>query len=139
MTNDFTAMTAVGAVIIAGVYIFAFSYVKEPARQQINAFIIAGAGATYWSSGLGYYEFPLGVIMIALAYKGLSNYQYLALGWIVHTFYDVLHHLYANPIVPMSSSSSAGCAICDPILALWLFLGAPSVFKIFQKSKTLTA
>ena len=138
MANDFTITTAVGAVLIAGVYISIFSLVKEPARQKINALIIAGAGATYWSSGLGFYEFPLGVIMITLAYKGLTNYKYLALGWMVHTVYDLLHHFYANPIIPMESSSSAGCAICDPILAVWLFFGAPSIFTLFKQSTSLT-
>lgn len=133
MANEFTLMTAIGAIMIAGVYITIFSLVKEPNRQIINALIIAGAGATYWSGGLGYYEFPLGVIMIFLAFKGLKDYKYLAIGWLVHTLYDMLHHLYGNPIVPMSPSSSAGCAICDPILALWLFMGALNIFEGFKK------
>jgi hypothetical protein len=135
MANEFTVMTAIGAVIIAGLYITIFSLVKEPSRQIINALIIAGAGATYWSGGLGFYEFPLGVIMIYLAFKGLKDYRFLALGWLVHTAYDILHHLYGNPILPMSSSSSAGCAICDPILALWLFMGAPSSLEWFRRAK----
>ncbi|RYU92776.1 DUF6010 family protein [Emticicia agri] len=133
MVKEFTLMTAIGAVVIAGLYMVIFSLVKEPNRQIINALIIAGAGATYWSGVLGYYEFPLGIIMIYLAFKGLKDYRFLAIGWLVHTVYDILHHLYGNPIVPMSPSSSAGCAICDPILALWLFMGAPSVFEWFSK------
>ncbi|WP_340237413.1 DUF6010 family protein [Emticicia soli] len=132
MTPESIFMTALGAVLIASVYIMLFSLVKEPNRQIINALIIAGAGATYWSSGLGYFEFPLGVIMIFLAFKGLKNYKFLAAGWLVHTVYDILHHLYANPIVPMAPSSSLGCAICDPILAIWLFMGAPNVFDWFR-------
>jgi hypothetical protein len=136
MAKEFTLMTALGAVMIAGVYITIFSLVKEPNRQIINALIIAGAGATYWSGGLGFYEFPLGIIMIYLAFKGLKDYRFLALGWLVHTVYDILHHLHGNPIVPMSPSSSAGCAICDPILALWLFMGAPSVFEWLKGSKS---
>lgn len=135
MAKEFTLITALGAVIIAGLYITIFSFVKEPNRQIINALIIAGAGATYWSGGLGFYEFPLGIIMIYLAFKGLKDYKFLSLGWLVHTAYDILHHLYGNPIVPMSPSSSAGCAICDPILALWLFMGAPSIFDWFRRAK----
>lgn len=137
VANEFSAMTALGAVVIAGLYISIFSLVKEPQRQIINALIIVGAGAVYWSGGLGFYEFPLGVIMIFLAYKGLKNYKYLALGWMVHTVYDLLHHIYGSPIVPMESSSSAGCAICDPILALWLFNGAPNVFQFFHRKQTI--
>ena len=128
MTAGFSAAVAIGATCIAAIYITIFSFVKEPYRQRINALIIAGAGGVYWSSGLGFYEFPLGVIMIFLAYKGMKDYRYLAFGWIVHTVYDLLHHYYGNPIIPMAPTSSAGCAICDPILAVWLYFNAPSVF-----------
>jgi hypothetical protein len=75
--------------------------------------------------------------MIYLAYKGLKDYKFLALGWMIHTIYDILHHLYGNAIVPMASSSSAGCAICDPILAVWLYMGAPGVFGVFKKGASL--
>jgi len=131
MTAGFSAVVAIGAISIAAIFITIFSFVKEPYRQQINALVIAGAGGVYWSSGLGFYEFPLGVIMIFLAYKGMKDYKYLALGWIVHTVYDVLHHYYGNPIIPMAPASSAGCAICDPILAIWLYFNAPSVLRLF--------
>ncbi|MGK9127307.1 DUF6010 family protein [Olivibacter sp. SA151] len=83
--------------------------------------------------GLGLLEFPLRIVMIFLSYKGLKNYNYIAIGWLVHTVYDLLHHFCGNPIVPMSPSSSAGCAVCDPVLAIWFFMGAPSVFELFKK------
>lgn len=133
MANEFTSMTAFGAVAVAAIYITAFSLVREPYRKTINALIIAGAGGVYWSAGLGPLEFVFGPIMFFFAYKGLTDYRYIAMGWLCHTAWDLVHHLYANPIVPFVSSSSAGCAICDPILALWFFLGAPSVFKLFPK------
>ena len=136
MTGEFSAAIAIGATFIAAIYITIFSFVKEPYRQQINALIIAGAGGVYWSGGLGFYEFPLGVIMIFLAYKGMKDYRYLALGWAVHTVYDLLHHYYGNPIIPMAPTSSAGCAICDPILAIWLYFNAPSVLKLFPPRKS---
>jgi hypothetical protein len=133
---EFPMTHAFAAVAIAFVYISIFSWVKEPQRQTINALILAGAGSVYWSSGLGLGEFPLGGILIYLAYKGLNDYRYLSLGWLVHTFYDVLHHFYGNPIVLIAPSSSAGCAVCDPILALWLFYKAPSIFDFFKNPKT---
>lgn len=129
-------MSIISPVLIAFIYITIFSFVKEPARQTINALVIAAAGATYWSGGLNFWEFPLGPVMIFLAYKGLRNYNYLGIGWLVHTGYDILHHLYGNPIVPMVSDSSFGCAICDPVLALWLFMGAPSIMKLIDKKFT---
>jgi Family of unknown function (DUF6010) len=124
---------AIAAVGIAIVYISVFSLVKEPSRQKINAVIIAGAGAVYWSGGLGIWEYVFATAMLFMAFKGLSNYKYIGIAWLMHTTWDTLHHLYANPIVPFSASSSAGCAVCDSILALWFFYKAPSIFTLFNK------
>lgn len=130
---EFTLVNALAAIAIALIYIAIFSLVKEPNRQIINALIIAGAGAVYWSGGLGVWEFPFGAIMIFLAFKGLKNYYYIGIAWLLHTIWDIVHHLYANPIVSLSPSSSAGCAVCDAILALWFFYQAPNIFELFRK------
>jgi hypothetical protein len=127
----FTYLNALAAVAIALIYITLFSLVKEPNRQQFNALIIAGAGAVYWSGGLGIWEFPFGVIMVFVAFKGLTHYKYIAIGWLLHTIWDLVHHWYANPIVAWSPASSAGCAVCDTILACWFFQNAPSIFNYF--------
>jgi hypothetical protein len=121
--------TAIGAVIVAVLFVIIFSLVKEPYHQTINALLIAGAGATYWSGGLGYGEFPLGPVMIFLAYKGLRDYRYIAAGWLMHTGYDWMHHFWGLPIIPMEPTSSAGCGIADPLMAIWLYCGAPSVWQ----------
>lgn len=136
---EFTIINAIAAVLIAVICIAIFSLVKELERQIINALIIAGAGAVYWSGGLGVWEFPFGAIMLFLAFKGLTNYRYIAIGWLLHTCWDIVHHLYANPIVALSPSSSAGCAVSDTILALWFFYKAPSVFNLFEKLKPIKA
>lgn len=125
---DFTSMTALGAVVVAIFYILLSSLIKEPERQKVSAVIVAGAGAAYLSGGLGPWEFGFCTLMTFIAYKGLTNYQYLGIGWLLHTGWDIVHHLYANPIVPFEPSSSAGCAVCDTILALWFFAKAPSLF-----------
>ncbi len=127
---EFGFLNAIPAVVIALVFITLFSLVKEPDRQIINALIIAGAGAVYWSGGLGVWEFPFGTVMLFVAYKGLTNYNFIGIGWLLHTAWDIVHHLYANPIVSLSPSSSAACAVCDTVLALWFFYKAPSVFDL---------
>ena len=132
---EFTLFNAIAAVAIAIIYITVFSLVKEPKRQIINALIIAGAGAVYWSGGLGVGEFPFGALMIFLAYKGLNDYKYIGIGWLCHTCWDIVHHLYANPIVSLSPSSSAGCAVCDTVLAVWFFYQAPTIFDFFRKTE----
>lgn len=131
---EFGFVNAIAAIAIAIIYIAIFSLVKEPKRQTINALIIAGAGAVYWSGGLGVWEFPFGAIMIFVAYKGLTNYTFIDIGWLLHTSWDIVHHLYANPIVSLSPSSSAGCAVCDGILAIWFFYKAPSFFELVRKT-----
>ncbi len=129
---EFTLLNALAAIAIALIYIAIFSLVKEPQRQTINALVIASAGAVYWSGGLGIGEFPFGILMIYMAYKGLSDYRFIGIGWLLHTSWDIVHHLFANPIVAFSPSSSAGCAVCDALLALWFFYKAPNVFELFH-------
>ncbi len=133
---DFELLNAVAAAIIALVYITISSLADEPNRQKISAVIIAGAGAVYWSGGLGIAEYLFATAMLFMAFKGLTNYNYIGVAWLMHTTWDVLHHLYGNPIVPFSASSSAGCAICDSVLAVWFFMKAPSLFDYLRRNKT---
>lgn len=135
---DFTYLNGLTAIIIALVYIFLNSLIIEPHRQKFNAVMISGAGAAYLSGGLGGWEFVFCTLLTFLAFKGLTNYYYIAIAWLCHTGWDVIHHLYANPIVPFSPSSSAGCAITDTILAIWFFYKAPSVFEWMAKPKQQT-
>jgi Family of unknown function (DUF6010) len=97
--------------------------------------MIAGAGAAYLSGGLGVWEFAFTAVVTYCAYIGLNSYRFIGLGWLLHTGWDVMHHLYGNPIVPFVPTSSLGCAICDPIIAAWCFAGAPSVYGLAVKSK----
>lgn len=136
---SFTAATASGAIGVALVFITVMSLVKEPGRQKINALLIAGAGAVYWSGGLGVWEFVFGTVMLFVAYRGFTRYYFIGIGWLLHTGWDIMHHLYGNPLIVFDPSSSAGCAVCDAVLALWFFMGAPSVFGFFRKKNTIPA
>jgi hypothetical protein len=130
---EFTILNASAAVIIGFMYIAISSFISEPNRQKISAVIIAGAGAVYWNGGLGIWEYVFASAMLFMAFKGLSKYYFIGIAWLMHTSWDTIHHLYASPIVPFSPSSSAGCAVCDVILALWFFGNAPSVFAFLGK------
>lgn len=138
IAREFTFVHSISAVIAACVFIIIMSLVKEPQKQKINALLIAGAGAVYWSGGLGIWEFTFGAVMLFVAYKGLKSYYFIGIGWILHTIWDIVHHYYGQPIVYLSPSSSAGCAVFDTILAIWFLLGAPSVFILFSSPKKLT-
>ena len=131
----FTLTYAFIAVVVAGVYIMLLSLVKEPNRQNLNALMIAGAGAAYFRGGFGVGEMVFAGVMTFVAFKGLASYTFIGLGWLLHTCWDVLHHFYGNAIIPFDPSSSAGCAVCDSILAIWFFMGAPNVFAVLKIGK----
>jgi hypothetical protein len=120
-------------IAIALVYISLSSLLREPARQNFNAVFLAGAGAAYLSGGFGVWEFVFTALVTLCAFRGLSSYGFIGAGWLLHTIWDALHHLYGNPIVPFAPDSSLGCAICDPVIALWLFAGAPSVYGLLRR------
>jgi len=122
-------------VLVAFVIIGLISLLAEPARQRFSAVFLAGAGAAYLSGGgFGLWEFAFCAVMTVLAYLGFSHYRAIAIGWIAHTVWDYFHHLYGNPIIPSAPISSFGCAICDPVIALWYAIGAPSIWTILARS-----
>lgn len=136
---DFPLTEKVGAVVIALIWITATSLVPEPHRHRISALTIAGAGAAYLSGGLGGWEFAFCILMSAVAFRALDSYTFVGIGWVLHTGWDVMHHLNGHPIVPFDPASSAGCALCDTILAIYFFCGAPGFFTTFQRIKEARA
>ena len=116
----------ISPLVVAGVFIALCGLLREPARQKFSAIFVAGAGAAYLGGGLGPWELAFCTLMTFIAYKGLQDYRFIGAGWVLHTGWDVVHHLYGNPIIPFLPMSSAGCAICDLGLAAWYFAGAPS-------------
>jgi len=128
--NFDTAIQWIFPVAIALVFILLVSLIKEPARQKIMALMIAGAGAAYLSGGgFGPWEMVFCSVLSVLAYYGLRSYNFIGIGWLLHTAWDILHHLYGNPLLPFDLTSSLGCAIFDPVIAVWCFAGAPSPWK----------
>jgi len=138
MTHPATALSTaqlISPIFVGLIWIGAFSVMKEPLRQRLSAIMIAGAGAAYLSGGLGIWEFAACACFTFLAYRGLTDYRFIGIGWFLHTCWDIVHHLYGNPIIPFAPSSSAGCAICDLVLAIWYFVGAPSVLHLFTRNR----
>lgn len=136
-TATLPIMNVVGPILIGVLYILASSFFPEPNRRNFNAIMIAGAGAAYLNGGFGLWEFAFATVVTYCAYKGLHSYNFIGVGWLLHTGWDLLHHLYGNPIVPFSPTSSLGCAICDPVIAIWCFAGAPSLYAWLRQKITL--
>jgi hypothetical protein len=133
---EFHVLDVTAPIVIAIVYIVGSSLIKEPIRRNFNAIMIAGAGAAYLSGGaFGMWEFAFTAVVTFCAYKGLQSYRLIGLGWMLHTVWDVAHHIYGAPIIPFLSTSSAGCAITDAVISIWFFANAPSVFDIAKTAR----
>jgi len=117
-----------GAVVVGIVFILIMSLVREPARRHFNAIFVAGAGAAYFSGGFGPWEMVFTSVITALAFKGLESYRWIGVAWLLHTVWDIAHHLWGEPIIYFDPTSSAGCAVADVIIGLWFLADAPSVY-----------
>jgi hypothetical protein len=95
-----------------------------------------GRWRSLFERGFGVWEFFFTALVTFCAFRGLGSYNWIGAGWLLHTGWDVLHHLYGNPIVPFVAGSSLGCAICAPVIVLWCFAGAPSVYEVPRISRT---
>lgn len=98
-----------------------------PGRAKPRLGEVAGAGAAYLSGGgLGGWEFVFTAVATWVAYKGLDSWAWTGVGWLLHTAWDVVHHLKGHPIIPFAHDSSFGCALCDPVIAVWCLGGGRS-------------
>ncbi|AGP60433.1 hypothetical protein M271_45335 [Streptomyces rapamycinicus NRRL 5491] len=126
----------IAPVFIGLLYALLMSLIREPHRRRFNAIMVGGAGAAYLSGGgLDGWEFAFTVVATYVAYRGLESWTFIGIGWLLHTAWDIVHHIKGNPIVPFAHGSSLGCAICDPVIALWCFRGGPSLLRFFRKER----
>ncbi|NJL52878.1 MAG: hypothetical protein HC930_12890 [Hydrococcus sp. SU_1_0] len=132
---EITVVQIIAPLIVAMIFVTLCSLFKEPNRRHFSALMIAGAGAAYLNGGLLGWEFAFCAVMTAVAYWGLKDYRFIGIGWLLHTAWDTIHHLYGTPIVPFVPLSSFGCAICDSALAGWYFQGAPSISTWFGRTQ----
>lgn len=125
----------VGPAIGAIFFVVIMSLVKEPARRNYNAILVAGASGAYLSGGLGLWELLYAAVAGGVvAYLGLRSYRFIGLAWLMHAGWDLVHHLYGNVIWPFMPTSSFGCMVFDTLIAIWFFAGAPSIITLaFRK------
>ncbi len=118
----------IGPVLNALLFVAVMSLVKEPARRNFNAILAAGAAGAYLSGGFGGWELVFPVLVTPIVYRGLRSHRYIGIAWLMHAAWDLLHHLYGNPIWPFMPTSSFGCLIFDSAIAVWFLAGAPSIY-----------
>ncbi|MFF5404996.1 DUF6010 family protein [Streptomyces misionensis] len=127
-------MIYVSPIVVGIAYCLLMSLIKEPHRRRFNAIMLAGAGAAYLSGGgFGPWEVPFTALMAYVAYRGLESWAFIGIGWLLHTAWDVAHWLKGQPILHFAHDSSMGCAICDPVIALWCLRGGPSLTALVRR------
>ncbi|NUT97323.1 MAG: hypothetical protein HOY78_35410 [Saccharothrix sp.] len=120
-------MIYVAPILIGLLYVTLNSLIPEHHRRPFNAVFVGGAGAAYLSGGgFGVWELAFTTVATYVAYRGLRSWTFIGIAWLLHTAWDFAHHLKGAPILPFAEHSSLGCAICDPVIAVWCFGGGPS-------------
>lgn len=137
MRPEFELLTIIPPTIAAIVFVLIMSAVKEPIRQNFNAVGAAGFATLYASGGFGMWEILYMPITVFAAYFGLKSYKWIGVVWLMHSGWDLTHHLYGNTIFHWAPSSSFGCFVMDALVSVWFFAGAPSVYDYFKRPKEI--
>jgi hypothetical protein len=117
-------MTVVVPILVGVAYAVLSSLIREPHRRRFNAVFVAGAGAAYLSGGgLGPWEVVFAAVMTYLAFRALESWTFTGIAWLLHAGWDAVHYATGHQILSFVPHSSLGCAICDPVIALWCFTG----------------
>ena len=123
---ELLTMDYVGPAIAAVLFVLGMSLVKEPVRLTLNAILVAGSCGAYLNGGFGIWELLYPALATPIVYWGLRSYRFIGIAWLMHSAWDLVHHLWANPIWPFMPTSSFGCMIFDALIAVWFLAGAPS-------------
>ncbi len=90
----------------------------------------------YISGGLGVWELPFAAAGSVVAYLGLRWHRFIGVAWLMHSAWDMAHHLYGNTIWPFMATSSFGCMIFDAVIAVWFLAGAPPLIAVARARLT---
>jgi hypothetical protein len=120
---DIGAMDLIAPVLVAILFVSACSFLREPNRRSFNAIMIAGAGAAYLNGGFGKWEFVFTAIVTYFAYRGLQSYNFIGVGWLFHTVWDVLH----------PSLRKSDCALCSSLVFGLRDLRSPDCSLVFRR------
>jgi hypothetical protein len=116
-------------------FVLIMARVPELSRRNFNAIFVAGASAAYLNGGFGLWELIYPLLVTPVVYAGLRSYRFIGIAWLMHSAWDLAHHLWGNPIWPFMRTSSWGCMIFDAIIAIWFLAGAPTL--IGRRDQTL--
>ena len=104
------------------------SLLPDAKRMRWSAVSAAGFTGLYLNGGFGAWELVYMAVASVPAYYAQRTYAATGVAWLMHAGWDLIHHFYGNTLWHWDPMSSLGCAIMDPVVALWFFAGAPSIF-----------
>ena len=103
-------------------------------RLRVNAAVAVGASGTYIATGtFGPLELVLSTIVLVVAFQGFRSWRWVGVAWLLHTALDIAHAVRGVDLLPWAPNSAVGCAICDPVIALWCFGGGRPVDHLLRQ------
>src|ERR1700712_1921938 len=106
-------------LVAALIVILILSRLREPLRMRVSAVSAAGFAGLYLNGGFGAWELVYMAVATVPAYFAQRSYRAVGLAWLMHAGWDLLHHFYGNTLWHWDAMSSLGCAIMDPVVAVW--------------------
>ena len=136
-----TTLGHVVPVLIGVAFVAVMSLVRDPgSRLRLNAMIAIGASGIYLSGGaFGPWELLACTVIFACAYRGFRSWNWIGIAWLLHTCLDIAHAVKGVDLLPWAPHSSLGCAICDPVIALWCFSGGRPLDTMLPRTHSATA
>jgi Family of unknown function (DUF6010) len=130
-----TAPLAVVTVLGACAYVALFSLVREPSRRFISVALLASSASLYYDGKLGIWDKLFWLGIVGCAFVACRWYPGLAIGWLLHTTWDLLSFHAGQALSDNTLRINLHCAIFDPIIATWFVFGAPSVWELAKRRK----
>lgn len=110
------------------VFITLIALIREPHRQWSMAILLAVAGGVYLNNEYQLFPAIFALVIGIFSFLGLKNYQFIGIGWLLHSVYDWVHYFNGFPMLNNTPGTAFGCAIFDIGIAVYFLLGAPTLF-----------
>lgn len=127
MIENQYVLAAIINIAAAALFILLAGLIREPFRQRAMVIVLAYAAGVFLNDPFAPYGLIVSLLVALLAGLGLTNYRWIALDWVIHSAWDTCLHMEGHGVAGLDPMTSFACAVVDPIIALWLWFGAPSV------------
>src|SRR5262249_26328628 len=117
--ESMTITDVLGPAIGACVFVLVMSLVSEPTRRTLNAGTVPGASGVHLRGGIRIWHLGDSVLVTPMVHRALKSFRYIGIAWLMHAVWDLLPHLWGNPIWPFMRTSSFGCFVFDSLIAVW--------------------